>query len=219
MNISKKLQKIIALTSIICLSLGGLIGIGLLLNIFGENPSEAITCVLLTLLTIFVAGLLLLTSTEAIARKNKLGYISSSLILLSAFMMILQIWLAYLVPDFGETYIKIVLIISALSIFFSIVVNNYITLGKNLLVVQIIGYVTFIYFEFALVSTISFDLELVNIPFWIITIVWIVMFLILKIKSKEFKTNSSEMITITRQEYDDLKNKIKELEEMLNKGE
>lgn len=35
MNISKKLQKIIALTSIICLSLGGLIGIGLLLNIFG----------------------------------------------------------------------------------------------------------------------------------------------------------------------------------------
>ena len=41
----------------------------------------------------------------------------------------------------------------------------------------------------------------------------------LKINSKEFKTNSSEMITITKQEYDDLKNKIKELEEMLNKGE
>ena len=45
------------------------------------------------------------------------------------------------------------------------------------------------------------------------------MFLILKIKSKEFKTNSSEMITITKQEYDDLKNRIKELEDMLNKGE
>lgn len=218
MNISKKLQKIIVLTSIISLSLSGLIGIGLLLDIF-KNYSDAMNCVLLTLLTIFVAGLLLLTSTEAIARKNKLGYISSSLILLSGFMMLLQIWLAYLVKDFGDIYIKIVLIISALSIFFNIIVNNYITLGKNLLVVQIIGYVTFIYFEFALVSTLSFGLELINIPFGIVTIVWIVMFLILKIKSKEFKANSSEMVTITRIEYDDLKNRIKELEEMLNKGE
>ncbi|MBR2975102.1 MAG: hypothetical protein IKC47_05115 [Clostridia bacterium] len=225
---SAKLKKILTLVTIVCLATAGAIGILFLINIeadFLGDATKFLVKVLLTLLVVFLAGLFLLNSVEAIARKNILGFVSAGLIGLSSLMFLVSIW-AGLNEGF---YIHLTCIIAAITILFNMIVANVIVIGKKLLPLQIITYVTLLYVELAIVLLICGSNALFG-DIWLIfavdAIVCVVLSIVLSIKRKSVVRASvnqteaapavaEEMVTITKSEYQALQNRIAELENQL----
>ncbi len=230
---SEKLKKILTMVTIICLATAGLIGILFMINLKAEfindDFSAFLVNVLLTLLVVFSAGLFLLNAVEAISRKNPLGFVSAGLIGLASLMFLVFIWSDI---EKNTTYIHLTWVISAITILFNVIVGNAIVIGKKLLPLQIINYLTLFYVELALV------LLLLELPiffendmwllFAIVAIVWIVFSIILSIKKKSIlrsKAKSTsveapaetvqETVTITKSEYQALLDKIADLENQL----
>ena len=231
--LSAKLKKALTLVTIVCLALAGLIGIMFLVNIIaqfiGEGLSTFLVKVLFTLLVVFSAGLFLLNAVEAISRKSIFGFISAGLIAVSSLLFLVFIWFLWQKIDQGSAYLHATWIISAATILFNVIVGNVIGLGKKLLPLQIINYVTLFYVELVIVMLICGNSSLFEESRWllfaIVAIVWIVFSIILSIKKKSIaraavngekpQPQAADTVTLSKAEYQALIDKIADLENQL----
>ena len=221
--------KAITIAIIACVVAAALIGIGLLFNIV--KPTDTVGKIMLTLLTIFIAGLFLLNSVNALAAGNKVGIVSAFMLSISALLCIGLIWLKGVMGDFVGVYGKIVVIVAIASILLNLIIGNYVTFGKKLIVIQIIQYITFAYVELVLAFVILGNNTLIN--FWhvfaICAIVTLTLYAVLTVKQKGvFQANGGasavadgDVVTISREEYERLKDaekQLKEISKKINKG-
>ena len=208
----KKLFKIVSTEIIVCVVAAALIGLGLL---FGLIPSsDIIGKIMLTLLTLFIAGLLLLNSISAVKVGNKLGLFAAFMLMLSAVLFFVLIWAGDALGDFMSFFSYFIVIVSMVSIMLDVIVGNYIRLGKRLLAVQIIFYLSLAYIETTLAFAILGNSALINLWQIFVTaiIVVITLYIVLKVKQKNVsdadiskKCNDDEYVTITRTEYENIK--------------
>ena len=158
------------------------------------------------------------------------GFISAGLIAVSSVLFLVFVWFLWKKIESGSTYFHVTWIISAITILFNVIVGNVIVIGKKLLPLQIIDYVTLLYIEVAIVSAICGASELFFadtrwLIFAIIAIVWVVFVIILSIKKKaitreavsqvELKPLANDTITLNKAEYQALLDRIADLENQL----
>lgn len=213
------LTRTISTVILVCVIAAAAIGLGLLFSLFGF--SDILGKVLLSLLTVFIAGLFLLNSINALTAGNKVGTFAAFMIIVSAALFLLLIWIGNL----GEIFNYVIVIVSMVSILLNLIVGHYIVLRKSLLAIQICLYVAFAYVELVISFLILGDDSL--IMFWQIfvtaIIVSITLYIVLKVKEKNIAQrkvenivaqNSDEYITITKTEYENLKAEVERLREL-----
>lgn len=225
----KKLFKIISTEILVCVIAAALIGVGLL---FGAiEGSYLIGDIMLTLLTLFIAGLFLLNSINAVTAGNKLGVFAAIMLIVAALLFIVLIWVGDALGDFYATYGKITVIVAMVSILLNLIVGNYIQLKKSLLLVQIVQYISVAYVELVLALVILGNTAL--IVYWQIFVLAIIVALtlsiVLKVKIKNIaqretenrvNADGKELITITKAEYEEMKSEIERLKAIVEeKGE
>lgn len=215
------LVKIISGVIIACTVAAAAIGLGRLFNLIGD--SDILGQILLSLLTIFIAGLFLLNSINAITVGNKLGIFAAFMIMLSALLFLVLIWANQYLGSFGEIFSYIIVSVSMLSVLLNIIVGNYIALGKSLIALQVILYICFAYVELVVSFAIFGNSTLIN--YWQILVAAIIviltLFIVLKVKQKNIAQASAvrgaengEYITITKTEYENLKAEVERLREL-----
>ena len=219
----KKLFKIVSAEILVCVISAALIGIGLLFGLF--KGTDVIGQIMLTLLTLFIAGLFLLNSINAVTAGNKVGIAAAIMLVVSALLCIILIWAGDLLGDFYDTYARITVIVAMVSILLDLIVGNYIILGKSLLVVQIFQYLSFAYVELVIAFLILGSEALINVwqIFVLAIIIALTLYIVLKVKEKNIaqketetkvNANGEEMVTITKKEYEELKAAAKKLKEL-----
>ena len=224
-KISKKtLVKSVSTVILVCVIAAAAIGLGLLFTLL--EFSDLVANVLLSLLTVFIAGLFLLNSINAVTAGNKVGIFAAFMIIISAILFLLLIWAG----DLGEIFNYIIVIVSMVSILLNLIVGHYIMLRKSLLIVQILLYLNFAYVELVLTFVILGSSAL--IVYWQIFVAAIIialtLYIVLKVKEKniaqkETETkvngNGNEFVTITKKEYEELKAAAEKLKELTGNTE
>ncbi|MBQ9485697.1 MAG: hypothetical protein IJU83_02545 [Clostridia bacterium] len=224
----KKLVKIISIEILVCVITSALIGIGLLFKLF--EGSDVLGRIMLSLLTLFIAGLFLLNSINAISSGNKIGVFSACMIVFSAVLFLLLIWLVDVLGSFYTPFIYIVVIVSMISILLNLIIGNYIALGTSLLAIQSIFYVCFAYVQLVLSFVILGNSALINVwqVFVLACILVLTFYVVLKVKQKNIAQNEVEnivkgrkegFITITKEEYEGLKAEIARLKTLVGETE
>lgn len=216
LNFSAKFRKIIAIISIVCVSVAAFIGI---LAILGVKFGDWMGFVLLTLLDFFVVSLFCLNCIEAINRRNIFGYLSALFLLITGFLFLIQIWGSFIsstaFPVDGW-FLKTIVVLAAIAIEFSVIISRAIILRKNLMPVQIISYAGFGIILIRIVLLIlGADAWLKDTltVFIIIGIVTVVLFIVLSIRSKLIgkESDDADLMSISTQEYADANDQIKAL--------
>jgi len=223
-NNKNKMKKIISTISLVCIGVSALIGLGLLFKILELN--EFIGKLMLSILTVFVVGICLMNAIDSIVKKNKFGIATIFMVLISSILVLIWIWLPLQKETIlSNTYSKVVIIVSMVSIMLDVIVGNSVILGKKLLALQIICSLFLAYIEIVISLAILGNTTLLNSwqIFAACIIVFITLFIMLRVKVKgEQKAESNENISddtivITRSEYNSLKQRISDLEEELIK--
>lgn len=221
----KKLFKIVSAEILICVISAALIGIGMLFGLI--KGTDLIGNIMLTLLTLFIAGLFLLNSINAVTAGNKLGIAAAIMLIISALLCIVLVWAGALLGDFYNTYSKITVIVAMVSILLDLIVGNYILLGKSLLLIQVFQYLSFAYVELVISFVILGSNALINLwqVFVLAIIVALTLYIVLKVKEKNIAqketenriNNNGEFVTITKVEYEELKAAAARLKELTEK--
>lgn len=213
------MKKYISYSALGCV---GLATIMALLGLFGVPVFQGVGLqILFTIVTLAVVSIFLLNAAELLERKNVIAYISMALILLSAVLFLIIIWGQILVAN---TYGRITITISMISIVFNIITANALKLGKRYLVIQIIEYVL-LAFIVVLITLTVFDGEfdrLVQIYFLAAVIVAFAMGIALSVFSKKVASENyanakpkDGYVQITKEEYDKLLAENAELKKKL----
>ncbi|MBO4252266.1 MAG: hypothetical protein J5911_06380 [Clostridia bacterium] len=220
----QNLFKIISGVIVSCVVAAAAIGILLLFSIV--SYSDVLGQILLSLLIVFIAGLFLLNSINALAVGNKLGIFAAFMVLVSALLFFVLIWANAYLGDFGEVFSYIIVIVSMVSVFLNLIVGNYIALGRNLLAVQIVLYICFAYAELVISFAILGNDALIK--YWQILVAAIIvaftLYIVLKVKQKNIAksmidadlTDKENYVTIPKSEYENLKAEVERLREMVN---
>ena len=220
----KVLVKFVSTVILVCVIAAAIIGLGLLFGLM--KSSDLVTNILLSLLTLFIAGLFLLNSINAITAGNKAGIFAAFMIVVSAILFLLLIW----VGNLGEIFNYIIVIVSMVSILLNLIIGHYIALGKSLIVIQIFLYLSFAYVELVVAFAILGNSSLIEIWQVFVTaiIIALTLYIVLKVKEKniaqketETKVNGSgdEFVTITKAEYEELKAAAEKLKELTGNSE
>ena len=220
----KKLFKIVSAEILVCVIAAALIGIGLLFKVIAG--SELIGNIMLTLLTLFIAGLFLLNSINAVSAGNKVGIAAAIMLIISVLLCVVLIWAGSLLGDFVTTYSRITVIVAMISILLDLIVGNYIILGKSLVIVQIFQYLSFAYVELVIAFVILGSTALIELWQIFVTaiIVALTLYIVLKVKEKNIAQKAVETksagdygedyVTITKTEYENLKAEVERLREL-----
>lgn len=222
----KTLLKTVSAFSMASVIVAALIGLGLLFAVF--DYSDVIGKILLSALTLFIAGILGFNSINAITSGNKISIAAGIMLIVSAALFLILIWLGDYLGGFYDAYIYIVVIISMLSVLLNVIIANYVALGKSLLAIQVIFDICLAY----ILLTLSFVIfgSSALIQFWQIfvadAIVVLALYGVLKIKGKNIAQKETEIkavggyITIKKEEYEQMKAEIERLKAIIEeKGE
>ena len=224
-KISKKgFVRIISTVILTCVIASAVIGLGLLFRLL--SLSDTLVSILLSLLTVFIAGLFLLNSINAVTAGNKFGIFVACMIIISAILFLLLIWM----KNLGVVFNYVIVIVSMISILLNLITGHFIVLGKSLIAVQVFLYLSFAYVELVLSFLILGNAKLIE--HWQIfvaaIIIAITLYVFLKVKEKniaqrevETKANikADEYVTITKQEYEELKVAALRLKEITAKND
>lgn len=207
----------------------GLVGVATLmalLGIFGVPVFKGVGLqILFTVVTLAVVALLLLNTAELIERKNVVAYISLGLLALSAVLFLIIIWGKLFVVD---TFGRITVTISMVSVVFNIITANALKLGKRYLVVQLIEYALLAVIVVLITITI-FDGKFARLGsayFWASVVVAFAMGIAVSVFAKKVASEGyaaskvkEGYIQVSKEEYDklvaenqELKKKLAELE-------
>lgn len=218
----KTARKTLSIVSIVSLVVAVLM---LILSVFGvkgiyKYPSVA---VLESMSIICVGSALAINALLIFPKKKRLAIVDLSLLGSLTLLSIITFWVEAVSNSF---FGKIVLILGIATIFFNIIVSNYLKLGKNKLALQVITYSLIVILDILLTLQILginlFDLDWfskVFIVLCLITFVMLIVLLILAKKSPDFQSNAdkTDYIKVDKKEYDAMKLKIQELEKELQK--
>lgn len=220
----KVLVKSVSTVILVCVVAAAIIGLGLLFGLI--KSSDPLTNILLSLLTVFIAGLFLLNSINAITSGNKVGIFAAFMIVVSAILFLLLIW----VGNLGEVFNYIIVTVSMVSILLNLIIGHYIALGKSLIAVQIFLYLSFAYVELVVAFAILGNSSLIEI--WQVFVTAIIaaltLYIVLKVKEKniaqkdtetKLHENGDEFVTITKKEYEELKAAAEKLKELTANSE
>lgn len=225
----KSLVKFIAIITLTSVIIAGLLGLGLLFGIISFDTFW-VGRVLLTCLTLVVAGILAFNSVNAITSGNKAGLIAGLLITVSAALFLTLIWAVNALGDFYETYLKIVVIVSAITVFFNVLVANYVRLKNSIIAVQVIFYLLFAYIITAIIFAVLGNTALIEVEEWMVfgaaIIIDLTLYVILVVKGKTLSQKDTEIkfaegyVSIPKTEYEEMKAEIQRLKAIIeNKGE
>ena len=222
----KTLLKTVSAFSLVSVIVAAIIGLLLLFSVF--EYSDAVGKILLSALTIFIAGILGFNSINAITSGNKISVAAGILLVVSAVLFLVLIWLGDVLGGFYDVYIYIVVVVSMLSVLLNVIIANYVALGKSLIIAQIIFDICLAY----ILLTVSFVIfgSSALIQFWQIFVADIIVVLalygVLKIKGKNIAQKETEIkaadgyITIKKEEYEEMKAEIERLKAIVEqKGE
>ena len=210
------MKKKISLITLACVGLSALISVGALFD-FLEFKGFTLD-LLFTFLTLTIAGILTLNSCEMLERKNRLALVSIALILISTILVILCFFTNL---DDIDGYMKLTLVTSTLSICFNLISSNILKMEKNYKIVQILSYSCYAFLSIYLILIFLDILKLdgsnlkIFILFIILSFVAMCSLAILSKKRPTQRENSFEYVKISKEEYQDLLDKKKQLEELL----
>ena len=213
------MKKRISFATIIFIGLSALISISALFRIF--ELKGVILDLLFTFLTLTIAGILTLGTSEMLERKNKIAIISLSLLGISTLLVVLCYWTNL---DSSEAYLKTTLVTSTLSIYFNLISSNILKMGKSKKVIQGISYICYsvvaLYLILIFLDAISLNGTNLKIfiLFIILSFVALCVLTVLSKKSLYEDFVTKEYIKITKEEYEDLLNKKAQLENLLKEG-
>jgi len=219
LNNIKKILTIVTITSIaipILLLIGAIFG----LEVFSGFTLKLI----LSLATIAIAGAFSINAVNIYNKKQNISIICLALLGLSTILGIIIYW-----SDFTTALVfnNLVIVLAMATVLFCIIVSMHIKLQKKHLPIQIITYCLIIIIDIML-TLIVFGIDLLSIDglsqiFWVLCLVTFALLCttaVLSKKSINEPTNTIEnddkYIKITKKEYENLKNRIKELENQLN---
>lgn len=210
------MKKKISFLTLMCLGVSALIAILALFGFF--KLKGMVTDLLFTFLTLTVAGLLTINSCEMLERKNKLAFVSLSLISLSSLLVILSFWTTL---DNSAVYTNVTLVTSILSICFNLISSSILKMGKNYKFIQAISYICYsivsILLALAFLSIIELNGTILKlfILFVICSLVAMCMLSILSKKHPTIQQENKKYIKITKEEYENLLNQKQQLEQLL----
>lgn len=201
--------------------IGTLVGLGvcaimLILTIFGVNFFEGVKLdILITVATLTVVGYFSLSSYNMLSKNKVLSYVSFGLIALSALLVVISTW-----ADFSGSgmFFKVTVTIALISILFIFIVSTSLKLERRFVAVQIVCHVILAIFVLLSILLTFGVTVLNNTPFFVMLVLSIVAFItvsVLSNKNTTADTVSDGYVKISKQEYDELLAKAKQLETLL----
>lgn len=217
MKTAKRTLSIIAISSLV----GAVLM--LILAVFGVEGlfKYPLLAVMETLAIICVGSALSINALLIFPKKKKLAIVDLSLLSSLTLLSIITFWIEAVSNSF---FGKIVLILGIATIFFNIIVSNYLKLAKSKLALQIITYCLIIVLDILLTMQILgvnlFDLDWFAKVFIVLCLVTFVMLIVLIILAKKSPVgehlvdneDKTKYVKIEKSEYEAMKQKIAELE-------
>lgn len=210
-DVMKKAKSVLTTICIASIACFAVTGIMLLFKFFEE--SVVLNRLMFSFLVLAIASLLTFDSAETIARKNVLGIVALSLLILSELLIIIYIWAETALEE-STAYRSIMVSCSAISVFLTTLSGNIVKIGKKMFVLQIIFYV------FLVISEIFLSLLIIGVDvfsaggvfeiFIACVIVAFTMFIIIKVKGR-----SDSFVYVSKAEYDNLKREVEELRKIV----
>ena len=196
----EKIKKAVSIVTIIAFVAAAIYLICLLLKIFDTLNAD----ILITLASLALGGFFAINSLNIMSKNRILGIVSLVLVLVAVVFVIIMAWANV------TTLLNVTIVFALLSITFNIIVSTYLDLGRTHFVPQIILYVLSVILDLLFILLIF---GVIGGTFLTISIILLIIdfvgFIILKVLNKKQvnQTTDPNMITISKLEYDMLKEK------------
>ena len=214
----KLTKKLLTIFSIISTVIPILLLIG---TLFGLVTFDGVFLkLMLTFVTLAVAGGFAINALNIIRKNKTISFISLTLLLISSILLVVMFWSNFSTP---EIYNDLTVVISMATIFFCIIISMHLKLSKRYLALQIITYILVVAIDIILTLNIfGVNIFAINgmiqtfITLCLITFALLLITGILGKKSADNDTvDNDKYIKITIEEYNELKERIKYLENEL----
>lgn len=204
----EKVKKAVSIVTIIAFIATAIYLICWILNIFDEFN----LALFLTFACLALGGFFAINSVNIMSKNRILGIVSLVLVLTAVVLVIIMAWANV------TTLLNVTIVFALLSITFNIIVSTYLDLGRTHFVPQIILYVLSVILDLLFILLIF---GVIGGTFLTISIILLIIdfvgFIILKVLNKKQvnQTTDPNMITISKQEYNTLKEKAEKYDELM----
>ena len=204
----EKVKKAVSIVTIIAFIATAIYLICWILNIFDEFN----LALFLTFTCLALGGFFAINSVNIMSKNRILGIVSLVLVLTAVVLVIIMAWANV------TTLLNVTIVFALLSITFNIIVSTYLDLGRTHFVPQIILYVLSVILDLLFILLIF---GIIGGTFLTISIILLIIdfvgFIILKVLNKKQvnQTTDPNMITISKQEYNTLKEKAEKYDNLM----
>lgn len=204
----EKVKKAVSIVTIIAFIATAIYLIFWILNIFDKFN----LALFLTFACLALGGFFAINSVNIMSKNRILGIVSLVLVLTAVVLVIIMAWANV------TTLLNVTIVFALLSITFNIIVSTYLDLGRTHFVPQIILYVLSVILDLLFILLIF---GVIGGTFLTISIILLIIdfvgFIILKVLNKKQvnQTADPNMITISKLEYDMLKEKAEKYDELM----
>lgn len=204
----EKVKKAVSIVTIIAFIATAIYLICWILNIFDKFN----LALFLTFACLALGGFFAINSVNIMSKNRILGIVSLVLVLTAVVLVIIMAWANV------TTLLNVTIVFALLSITFNIIVSTYLDLGRTHFVPQIILYVLSVILDLLFILLIF---GVIGGTFLTISIILLIIdfvgFIILKVLNKKQvnQTADPNMITISKQEYNTLKEKAEKYDELM----
>ena len=204
----EKVKKAVSIVTIIAFIATAIYLICWILNIFDEFN----LALFLTFTCLALGGFFAINSVNIMSKNRILGIVSLVLVLTAVVLVIIMAWANV------TTLLNVTIVFALLSITFNIIVSTYLDLGRTHFVPQIILYVLSVILDLLFILLIF---GVIGGTFLTISIILLIIdfvgFIILKVLNKKQvnQTADPNMITISKLEYNTLKEKAEKYDELM----
>ena len=204
----EKVKKAVSIVTIIAFIATAIYLICWILNIFDKFN----LALFLTFACLALGGFFAINSVNIMSKNRILGIVSLVLVLTAVVLVIIMAWANV------TTLLNVTIVFALLSITFNIIVSTYLDLGRTHFVPQIILYVLSVILDLLFILLIF---GVIGGTFLTISIILLIIdfvgFIILKVLNKKQvnQTADPNMITISKLEYNTLKEKAEKYDELM----
>ena len=204
----EKVKKAVSIVTIIAFIATAIYLICWILNIFDKFN----LALFLTFACLALGGFFAINSVNIMSKNRILGIVSLVLVLTAVVLVIIMAWANV------TTLLNVTIVFALLSITFNIIVSTYLDLGRTHFVPQIILYVLSVILDLLFILLIF---GVIGGTFLTISIILLIIdfvgFIILKVLNKKQvnQTTDPNMITISKLEYDMLKEKAEKYDNLI----
>lgn len=204
----EKVKKAVSIVTIIAFIATAIYLICWILNIFDEFN----LALFLTFACLALGGFFAINSVNIMSKNRILGIVSLVLVLVAVVFVIIMAWANV------TTLLNVTIVFALLSITFNIIVSTYLEFGRKHFVPQIVLYVLSVILDLLFILLIF---EVIGGTFLTISIILLIIdfvgFIILKVLNKKQvnQTTDPNMITISKLEYDMLKEKAEKYDNLM----